>query len=224
MSISTPLDVYEWLHERNALLSNAVMFDVGAHTGETAKRMLAIYPEARVFAFEPFEDAYRLMLASLGEEKRVKCFQLGMSNDTGEGHLFVNSSSQTNSLLRSQSVNAEIDHLTANNDRVAVELTTIDHFMQEERLTIIDFLKIDVQGWSYEVLIGAANALKEKRIRWVYAEVEFIEIYEGEKRFTEIELMMRNAGYRFVRFFNLNYISDGSLAWADALFVAEEVR
>lgn len=221
---SNSLDVYAWLHERNALMPNAVMFDVGAHTGETSKRMLSVYPDAQVFAFEPFEDAYRQMQVDLGEDKRVKCFQLGMSSDAGEGHLFVNSFSQTNSLLRSQSVNTEIDHLTANNSRVSVELTTIDHFMQQQHLSIVDLLKIDVQGLSYEVLVGAGKALTEKKVRWVYAEVEFIEIYEGEKRFAEIELMMRNVGYRFVRFFNLNHISDGSLAWADALFAAEEVH
>jgi FkbM family methyltransferase len=223
VSAAAPVDVFDWLHDLNGISAKAVLFDVGAHLGETSRRMLSVFPDARVFAFEPFEDSFRQLAASFGDDPRVDCVPFGMNSQEGSGQLFVNASLQTNSLLKAQPVNEEIDPLTTSKDKVPVTLTTIDAFMQQRKIAAIDLLKIDVQGLTYEVLLGAATSLKEKRVKWVYAEVEFVEIYAGEKRFAEVELLMRNAGYRFVRFFNLNHIRDGSLAWADALFTAEDI-
>lgn len=44
------------------------------------------------------------------------------------------------------------------------QLTTIDQFMADQKIEHIDFLKIDVEGYEVDVLQGAKNALKTKKL------------------------------------------------------------
>ncbi|HZL59469.1 MAG TPA: FkbM family methyltransferase [Stellaceae bacterium] len=91
-----------------------------------------------------------------------------------------------------------------------------------------DFLSLDVQGTEYEVLAGARNVLRDK-VCGVIAEVEFGEMYVGQKRFQDVYDLLREFGFEFVRFLSLGeasgpaaplgFRSSGYQSWADALFL-----
>src|SRR5665213_2592416 len=61
-----------------------------------------------------------------------------------------------------------------------------------------DFLSLDVQGTEYEVLAGARNVLRDK-VCGVIAEVEFGEMYVGQKRFQDVYDLLREFGFEFLR-------------------------
>jgi hypothetical protein len=59
--------------------------------------------------------------------------------------------------------------------------------------------------------------LSHKKVKYLYVEAEFIEMYKGEKLFSEIETLMRSHGYFIMDLYNLNYVNN-HLAWCDVLF------
>lgn len=97
--------------------------------------------------------------------------------------------------------------------RVAVR--RLDEALAGEAIAAPALLKIDVQGFEYEVIQGI-GALVEA-IEWIYAEVSLIELYEGQKLFDEIAALLAAMGYGSAGLFN-EFHRDGKLVQADALF------
>ena len=96
----------------------------------------------------------------------------------------------------------------------------------------VDFLKIDAQGASFDVLAGAANTLRQTAV--VHAEVEFVSLYKGEKLFGDVDCQLRQHGFTFHRFGEvsgrsfrpLHPTNDvagsmGQVLWADVVYVKD---
>src|ERR1700675_1765714 len=90
-----------------------------------------------------------------------------------------------------------------------------------------DFLSLDVQSGEYEVLLGARDALAHN-ICGLIVEVEFGEMYVGQRRFQDVYDQLGGAGFDFVRFLAigetsvrapLGFRGDGYQDFADALFL-----
>ena len=90
-----------------------------------------------------------------------------------------------------------------------------------------DFLSLDTQASEYEILVGARDALAGG-ICGLIVEVEFGEVYRGQKRFQDIHDLLDAAGFDFVRFLSLGETADaaplgfrgsGYQGQADALFL-----
>jgi FkbM family methyltransferase len=62
-----------------------------------------------------------------------------------------------------------------------------------------EFLKLDTQGTEHEILEGAARTLEERTVA-VMLEVAFCELYQGQKLFSEVELLLRGHGFSFYGF------------------------
>jgi FkbM family methyltransferase len=194
------------------------VFDVGAHHGKITSRLRHLSPDAVIHAFEPFDKSYAMLAGHFSKEEKVVLNNLAVSNFIGDASFYSNVGDETNSLLQSVPVNDSIDAGTKNVAAFNVKTTTLDAYAASKGITEIDFIKIDTQGNSYEVLEGLQELLKKKSVKWIYAEAEFIEIYRNEKRFSEIELFMRRHDYQLMKLYNMNYTQSGCLAWADALF------
>jgi FkbM family methyltransferase len=90
-----------------------------------------------------------------------------------------------------------------------------------------DFLSLDVQSGEYEVLLGARDAL-DHNVCGLIVEVEFGEMYVGQRRFQDVYDLLDGAGFDFVRFLAigetsvpapLGFRGDGYQDFADALFL-----
>ncbi len=69
-----------------------------------------------------------------------------------------------------------------------------------------EFLKLDTQGTEYEILEGCGRTLRERTVA-VITEVEFFQIYEGQRLFSDVELLLRKHGFSFYGFNTLHYRS-----------------
>ncbi len=69
-----------------------------------------------------------------------------------------------------------------------------------------EFLKLDTQGTEYDILCGARRTLQERSVA-LLVEVEFCEIYQGQKLFSDIEKMVRDLGFSFYSFTKYYYRS-----------------
>ena len=201
------------------------ILDVGAHTGETTLKYLGLFPEAQVWSFEPFPDSFAQMTRALSGETRAHPQQLAVADRSGTLSLNVNSYSVTNSLLPTLKETAAVAGMEGmmNTQRtVEVRTTTIDEFCAEHSIGEIDILKIDVQGVADKVIAGAAGMLGRKKVRLVYTEVNFLQLYQSEPCLPEILAMLRPMGFVLFYLYGLEN-PNGRLGWGDALFVQPEV-
>jgi len=117
-------------------------------------------------------------------------------------------------------------------ERATVDITSLDMVYSKEAMALPDFLKIDTQGSELGILQGAKTVLKSACL--VEAEVEFVEIYEGQPLFHDVARFMAQNGFELLylnRVFGLrNQVytkkkqSRGQIVWGDALFGRREDR
>jgi protein O-GlcNAc transferase len=99
----------------------------------------------------------------------------------------------------------------------------------------IDFVKIDVQGAELAVFQGGEKVLRNAML--VQTEVEFVELYENQPLFADVDRLLRSHGYQFHTFngfggrtFKPLIANDNinqpvrQLLWSDAIYVKDWLR
>lgn len=126
--------------------------EVGSNIGASLLQMLSVKPRARVLAFEP-SDRFRpflernLELAGYGH---VEVSPLLVGNRSGSVWLYNNASTAS-------AVSADYDDHEPRGKQLA-ETTTLDEvFRDRDR---VDFIKIDTDGFEFEVLRGGEATLR----------------------------------------------------------------
>tara|TARA_B110000003_G_scaffold182730_1_gene181807 strand:- start:1350 stop:2375 length:1026 start_codon:yes stop_codon:yes gene_type:complete len=75
---------------------------------------------------------------------------------------------------------------------IKVDCTTIDYLIDNKQMPKFDFAKIDIQGGELAVLEGGLNYIKSNVIG-LELEVEFVQLYENQPLFAEIDIFVRNS-------------------------------
>lgn len=151
---------------------DAIVIDVGAHSGQHMKIFARLASGGHVYAFEPGTYA-RSILTRVVRYRRlgnVTVLPLGMSDKVTTETLHV-------PIKQSGSLGFGLSHIGEIEDGRAtatetIHLTTLDHFVEEQKLTRVDFVKVDIEGWEMHFLKGALKTIDQLR------PVMFIEIIE----------------------------------------------
>jgi len=191
------------------------IFDVGANYGQTALHYHTLFKNAKIFSFEPVKSSFEKLVSCTSGISNVSCFHLalGEENTKTEITLFDESNSQLNSL---KAVNSP----GQGHSKEIIEVIKLDTFADQKKISEIDLLKIDTEGFEIEVLKGAGGFLKNNNIKAILCEVA---LSGKNKRNTQLHYLidfLDNYDYFFVSLYdtNVNYFRDG-LAYSNALFV-----
>ena len=119
---------------------------------------------------------------------------------------------------------------------VRVETSTLDTVVQNVPGSVgktAEILKLDCQGAEYKILTGAHDVLENQCLA-LWCEVEFFEVYKGQKSFSDIDRLLRGKGFSLYGLYP-NYISakkldrnrydtDERLMWADAFYIKDPLE
>ena len=199
-----------------------IIFDVGAHRGETAQRYRALFPHATIHCFEPFPESFAVLSATHSQDAGVQPHRLALGAAPGHATLNVNRSAATNSLLATDDRAAPYwgGELLVTDKTIDVPVTTLDAFCAERSLVHIDILKLDVQGTELEVLEGAAGLLRKQVVDVVYMELIVAPTYIGQHALHDYLRLFGAHGYALFDFYN-PVRKNGRLLQTDNLMVAE---
>jgi FkbM family methyltransferase len=121
--------------------------DVGANIGYYTRLLSDLAGErGRVTAIEPIPDAVRLLRQNTAGRANVTLVTAALSDHAGEADFYLASTEDMSSLSA-----------TAGTHRLRVQLTTLDALL--ETAERVDFIKIDVEGFEYQVLRGGLSVL-----------------------------------------------------------------
>jgi FkbM family methyltransferase len=203
------------LTEANQANHQLVIIDVGANVGQSIGEFRGHFDHPILHAFEPSFAFSELQRRTSGiPDLHLNNFALG--SESGEMDFIANERSDMSSLLE-----PSIDCWGAVKERRKVPVRTLDDYCAKQDVTHIDILKSDTQGFDLEVVKGASQLLKRRRVHLVYMEIIFSDMYKRLPRLDQIYAFMADHGFCLVSFYKFYYQHDRA-SWTDALFVHPE--
>lgn len=223
-----------WDIQRLAVRHNAsvgTIFDIGAHSGETATRFLEAFPAAHVYSFEPHPNSFAC-IAEI-ESDRLHPHKLALSDRCGEAEFFVFSdvvdpsrampASMNNSLVQNRQFSLVEGSYSKS---IRVECVTVDEFCAANDVNTLELLKIDTEGHEVAVLDGARQTLAERGVRFVFLEYETvlpIPTAVGGALAPAAE-RLEPLGFRLVASYPNNMVDQPLYASFNALFLSPECK
>jgi FkbM family methyltransferase len=198
------------------------LVDGGAYHGTFSRTLAAMFPDATVFAFEPESDSFQMLSKSIEGMVNVVAVNAGLSSRCGSAELHINAALSSSSLsARSAWGEKYYPHETDPVGKETIELLTLDRWALDSGTGGIDLIKLDLQGHELEALRGSTELLRSS-VRLVYAEVEFVKLYEHNCLFHEVASFLERQGFDLYQLYNLHTGDDGRLLYGDALFFKAE--
>jgi FkbM family methyltransferase len=145
-----------------------VIFDVGANVGKYTILLNEVFREnSNILSFEPSKKTFNKLVINTNHIKNTNLFNFGFGNANKFLTLYYN---QEESGLASV-YERRLDHFNIKMDlKEEIEIKTIDSFCEENNITQINFLKLDVEGHELSVLNGAVKMLKKHKIDFIQFE------------------------------------------------------
>lgn len=118
-----------------------IIFDCGANIGIATIFFKWLYPESKVYAFEPTPRAFELLKKNVEQNKlpQVRLFNAAVTGANGKMDFFTDTRSPWS--VASSAISERTDGV-----RIVVEGISISSFIKKEKIDSIDMLKMDIEG------------------------------------------------------------------------------
>ncbi len=184
------------------------IFDVGANLGQTSKSFQATFNRPEIHAFEPGSVAFSV----LRSVPNVTANNVALGSRIEQRHFIERARHNMSSFLETGA-----DGFGDESARTPVTIDTVDNYCEVRRISKIDILKSDTQGFELEVLKGSERMIERRSISFILMEMSFSDLYIGQSHADEIMRFLRERNYSLVAFYRFFY-RDGKVSWTDALF------
>ena len=98
-----------------------------------------------------------------------------------------------------------------------VSIKTLDKVFKKKSFTQPALLKIDVQGFEKQVLIGSSNILK--KIKYIIIEVSSGELYKNQETFKKINNYLIKKNFKIIHKSKANKIQNFNIIQKDILYL-----
>ena len=173
-----------------------VFYDLGAAGGmDPTYGPLHALPNFRAIGFDPNKKN----LEGLEVTEKIRFYPFAIAGTRGKRTLHVTKSPGCSSLFPPNEENLKEYPLADLLQVVRTEefdVITLDEFVEQNRVSYPDFLKLDVQGAEYEIFKAGGRTLKS--VIGLSFETRLREIYKGEGLFPATHSLLANMGFRMI--------------------------
>jgi len=153
-----------WLNE-----GNATFLDIGAATGAMTVPFALRFPDAKIYAFEPYHKVRQILIETLIKNKCVHplVFDCALSANSGVDTFTAYEPDETGECpyLPEASSLSELKSDRAKNF-FHVRVETLDHITKNISITDNCIVKIDVEGWEAKILKAGQRFISQFRPRF----------------------------------------------------------
>ncbi|MDX5595708.1 FkbM family methyltransferase [Pseudovibrio sp. SPO723] len=143
----------EILRELDPIINECkTLVDAGANIGNHSLYWASKHPQLKIFSFEPIKETYDYLLKNVesnGFSGRIEAINAGLSEKTCAG-----------AVEKFHPHNAG-EHTIMASETGDLRLVRLDDVITPD--TKVDFIKVDVEGHEYEMLLGARETIKRSK-------------------------------------------------------------
>ncbi|MFA5128300.1 MAG: FkbM family methyltransferase [Patescibacteria group bacterium] len=185
-----------------------VVVDIGANVGFFTKLCRGIFPQSKIYSFEPVPRTFECLKNNLRDDANTSIYNLAISDYNGRAKMNFNEDDSVTSCI---SADGDVD----------VEVKTLDSFVEDNNINRIDILKIDTEEHELRVLKGASRALSKTKYLFIEIQIENNKYYTMSSL---LKLLSCDAyDFQLVCFRNYNNTGEGRMRVMDALFRNETI-
>jgi len=172
--------ILSYLKEKNGK-KISILFDVGAHYGETIINFKKNFQIEKIYAFEPSKENFDKLKKNTKKIENLKIYNIALGNKIGfadfKQHFDSESSTIANINEQSKYYRKKNLYLDFFNRRKAkfitkkVEINRLDNILKKLEINKIDILKIDTEGYDFYVIEGLGEFIN--KINYIYFEHHF---------------------------------------------------
>lgn len=207
------------------------LLDIGAmDTGESAYRLLLERNNARIVGFEPVKEECEKLQNKWGDPHKFFPYFIG---DGKPAKYYETNMPMTGSLYKpNMKILNHFNNLGELTQTVKIHEVETRRLDDVVEIDNVDFIKIDIQGGELNVFKGAKKALSACLA--IQVEVEFVEMYENQPMFADVDTFLRRNGFQFHSFISFgmrcfnpvvinNNVNTGinQQLWGDAVYVKD---
>ena len=137
-----------------------VYFDVGANIGTNINFIKKIFGKnAIIHCFEPNQECLKI----LNNISRIKINDFAVDKDNKSKNYYEHPISSWSSLKK----------IKGYKRKIKIRCSTLDKYIEKQKIKKIDYLKIDTEGNDFNVLLSAKNFISKGKIKFIEAEIIF---------------------------------------------------
>jgi FkbM family methyltransferase len=134
------------------IIKPKTIWDIGANSGTYGILAKALLPNANVIFFEPIPKAADMVKENIELNNfEARIFQLALGDYDGQGEIFFHKGED---MATSVTVNRNTIPKGQQSDCLRINVKRADTLINENQLNVPSFIKLDVEGYEYEVLKG----------------------------------------------------------------------
>lgn len=173
-----------------------LVFDIGANTGQFARDIRQAGYHERIVSFEPLRSARAKLLIAAKQDSAWNVHdQAALGDSAGEALIHVAANSVSSSVLPmlESHVSAAPESVYVGIERVPIQrLDDIASYYLSPASSNL-FIKIDAQGFEWQILDGAPDALRHAR--GLLCELSLVPLYEGQRLWREMVDRLHDEGF-----------------------------
>lgn len=175
-------EIYKKIYKKN---DNLIIFDIGANVGQSIIRFQKELKFKELHSFEPNTEAFEKLKKFTSSSIVLNNCALGDKDQYKDFYNYKKTSSSSFYKLNKKS---SIYEINKDYNVSKIEIKTLDSYVKKNmNINKINILKIDTQGFEVDVLRGANDLIKNKKIDFIETEINLGFQYENRTSFKNIE-------------------------------------
>lgn len=172
-----------------------LLLDIGANTGQFVQEMRIVGYSGRVVSFEPLSDAFVQLQQNASSDEKWTVHDRGAIGDVdGVIEINISGNSQSSSILPMLAAHrsAAVDSAYIASETTPIRtLDSVSPSYLDEATNL--FIKIDTQGFEWQVLDGGLETLKQAR--GLLVELSLLPLYDGQRLWRHIIDRLESEGF-----------------------------
>jgi len=134
-----------------SLKNPSIIMDIGAHIGGFVVSAALNFPQAKIYSFEPVEENYKMLIKNirLNNLTNVFAFNKAIMDKSGDSYIYLNP--------KNKGAHTTLADLGTGKQKITS--ITLQEFIENEKITKIDFLKMDIEGAEFDVLMNCPKQI-----------------------------------------------------------------
>lgn len=171
------------------------VLDIGANTGQFAKEIRGVLPEAQIYSFEPLKECFEKLNENMKTDKKFRSFNFALGEKEEKIEMHKSAYTPSSSILEMAEAHKTMFPHTKEHQSEKIEVKTLDGLSPSLNLQKEILIKVDVQGFEDKVIAGGRETFKKARA--VIIENSFVELYKGQPLFDDIYEKLKELGFSY---------------------------